>query len=468
MKDIILTNRRLASAILYILLPFPAFAVLESGNQMQFQLLQSQYLSESQGDLQTQSYTSLGVRTKFASEQTRTNRWGVDAMGLGSIDGTEQAYFAAPEAYFATQFSRYSKFSLVLGRYKTTWSKFDDEWRLGIWQPYVRWDYLHPTAQGLTGMFLFLGDKRVSVKGFATPVFLPDQGPQFTVENGEFHSSNRWFRQPRNNHSAFGEERRLNYELKKPSEEDVILHSGFGLSVLAGNEESGPWLRMAVANKPINQFHLGIDGFHSVAPQNRLFESTAVVHPKVVRHSIVTIEAGLQGEDLGGWVSLTEERPQESNMPEEWAEASLYPSRFWGVTVAQRLPWQGFRQHFVKYMYMSLNEELPTNQQERLTDNVESSLGRYPYKSVAGLEWTAPFLNSVRHRLDLGLRYLYSIPEQGGLLSAQATYQVEKDLRWNLGFDIIGANVSDDSSDAGLMSRYRHNDRVIGGVTYVF
>jgi hypothetical protein len=41
-------------------------------------------------------------------------------------------------------------------------------------------------------------------------------------------------------------------------------------------------------------------------------------------------------------------------------------------------------------------------------------------------------------------------------------------LTLQLGVDILGADVDPSSSDAGLYSRYRSNDRVYGGMNYVF
>ncbi|MGE3386953.1 MAG: hypothetical protein AB7K41_09515 [Bdellovibrionales bacterium] len=441
-----------------------------ANTDLQLQLLQSQYLSDTQNRVQSDAYSSFGVRLKHQNAPESRMVHGLDLLGLASADGTEQAYVAAPEFYWGLN-ANIQKLpgKLILGRKRFAWSHFDEEWNLGIWQPYVRWDYLHPLPQGLSGAFLSLGEEGpVQVTAFATPFFLPDQGPQFEVIDGQFNSSNRWFRQPTNKHMVINQDRRLNYELDRPSEGDVVMNAGYGLSVLVGSEKEGPWFKASLADKPINQMHIGIEGYHSIARLNRFLESVAVVHPVVARHNVMTLEAGYSAPDFFGWISLTEERPKDPQMPDEWEEASLYASRFIGMTLSHRLPWQGWRSHWLKYGAMTMSERLPPERLDDPEDNLESSLDRYPFREVLSFEWTAPFVNRASHRLDFGLRYLYSVPEKGSLLSAKLELMWRRNTRWDLGVDVLGTEGPSSVEDRGLMSLYRNNDRVMGGMTYVF
>ena len=437
---------------------------------VELRLLQSQYLSSTQNETQTDSYSSLGLALEFKSG-SETTRWQskVNVIGLGSVDGTEQAYVAAPQMFVSWREPRLKGLGVAVGRKLHTWSRFDEEWRLGVWQPNVRWDYLHPVEQGLTGLFLSGKGRDVQVTAFATGIFLPDQGPEFKVVDGEFHSSNRWFRQPESRHTIFNQERRLNYELKRPDEKDILFHTGYGLNLLVGNDQKGFWLRTSVANKPVNQLHIGIEGYHSLAQTSHFMESIAVVHPRVARHNVGTVEAGYQAEDFGTWISVTEESPHETNIPEDWKESSLYASRFFGATFSHRLPWQGFKTHWLKYSYMQLSEEVPApvgNAEDE--DDLESSLDRFPYKRVIAVEWKAPLIDRARQKLNLSIRYLYSLPERGALLSAGLDYLPNPRTRWSIGIDVLGAELEPGDENAGLMTLYRNNDRIVGGVSYVF
>lgn len=460
------TEHNLVSWIAGVLAGLVAFCSAEAEVDLQLQVIQSQYLSEPQNRIQTNSYSSLGIRLKGATDIKDSLSWGYDFLGLGAMDGSEHGYIAMPELFVSAR-PGVKGLRFTLGRERFVWSRFDEEWRMGIWQPYVRWDYLHPRPQGLTGLFAHWDNQDVQVTLFGTGIFLPDQGPQFEVVDGEFHSSNRWFRQPQSRHTVVDQDKRLNYELDSPKIDELILNPGYGVSLQVGGKEYGPWLKTSLANKPINQLHLGIDGYHNLSRIERFMESVAVVHPVVARHTVMTIEAGHRAEDYQGWISITEERPDNPDLPEEWEESSLYPTRFLGAMFSHRLNIPGWKTHWFKYGYLNVTEDVP-RQGDVPQDTLESSLDRYPFKEVVSFEWTAPVIDRTRRRLDLGIRYLYSLPERGGLLSAKAELLWNQRTRWDLGVDILGSGVSDSSSDRGLMTLYRNNDRVMGGVTYVF
>ncbi len=465
-----LMQRRIQSST-RLVLPFflvsVGFASPAYGD-LQVQLLQSQYLSEVQNSSQTNSYSSFAARLdqKWGSLDNWSSK--LEMISLGSVDGSEQVYFAGPEAYVEKASDLSQGLRVTLGRKRLKWSEFDQEWRLGIWQPYVRWDYLHPHDQGLIGAFLGYGRNLTQVTAFASPVFLPDQGPHFETKNGEFHSSNRWFRQPQNRHLILDQERRLNYELDRPSTDATVFHPSFGLNILVGPQTDGFYLRTSFADKPINQIHLGIEGYHSLARTDRFLESIAKVHPMVARHTVTSVEAGWENDDAHAYISLTEEHPHHPSVPAEWEESSLYDSRFFGLSFAHRLPFEGFRGHWIKAGFMNLSEIIPPSSLGVPEDNLESSLDRYPYQQVLSFEWTARFQEKISRDVSMSLRYLYSIPERGSLLSVKVEYLVERRLRWDLGVDVLGAEISPDDENSGLMSLYRNNDRVIGGVTYVF
>jgi hypothetical protein len=100
-------------------------------------------------------------------------------------------------------------------------------------------------------------------------------------------------------------------------------------------------------------------------------------------------------------------------------------------------------------------------------DQVHSSLDRYPYREIAAVEWKVLLRQELKNQLDFRTRYSYSVPERGGWLTAMATWSLGA-LTWSAGLDFLGSDVGADSSSAGLFTRYRANDRVFGGVSYVF
>jgi len=431
-------------------------------------MLQSQYMGGPQNDLQTDAYSSLGMRLHGYRDEAEGGRlrYGYDLLGLASMDGAENAYAAVPELYLGLHSQGGLRF--IVGRQWMIWSRFDEEWRLGMWQPNVRWDYLNPIPQGLTGVFVGSVQKDAGFSVFVSPLFLPDQGPNFEVVDGEFRSSNRWFRQPNRRGYVLGKDYPISYDLKRPAETEIVNHPSFGLLFRLGDDQEGPWFRLALADKPINQLHLAIQSYKNAA-LGHTNEIIADVYPKVARHSLLTLEGGLSNDDHRFWLSFTEERPRGPEVPEDWAESSLYDSRFYGVTLQNRLPWQGWRSHWIKFAYMQLFESVPhTTESDDSRDDIESSMDRYPYKRVGSVQWLAPLVARRAEKLELGLRYLYSIPEQGGLLSIKLEYTVNRKTRFDVGLDVIGSAVDLTDSNHGLMTEYKNNDRVLGGLTHVF
>ena len=70
-------------------------------------------------------------------------------------------------------------------------------------------------------------------------------------------------------------------------------------------------------------------------------------------------------------------------------------------------------------------------------------------------------------RIEFKTRYSYSVPEKGGWVSLLAAFS-QHSLTWSLGLDFLGSDTDPESPAAGLFTRYRANDRVFGGVNYVF
>jgi hypothetical protein len=316
--------------------------------------------------------------------------------------------------------------------------------------------------------------KEFSFTFFTSPLHFPDQGPQYRLNNGRFESSNRWFEQPHTSfrfagNNAIAKDRPLNFEIDKPTEEEIIMHSSFGLG-MRYEMEDGIWSSLNYAYKPRNQIHLGIDtanGGNIGQPQSPL-EVTAKIHPKIIKHHVLTWEMGFDRVDDHGWISFTGDYPNESGFPESYLEASLDPMLITAAGYEHYLfNWLG-RPSWLAYSYMRVFE-LGRSDKKGLIgeDQVKSSLDRYPFKDLASVDWRIKLNRSKRAEWSLRNRYSYSVPERGGWLSTSVELS-QGALRWSVGADILGADVDPASDKAGLFSTYRANDRVFGGVNYVF
>lgn len=444
-----------------------------ASSYLDLNLRQNRYFGATSSSQQDSNYTTFSTDLNLET-QTSGFSYKLNALAQGDFANQQEFYFGIPEAYVQPR-KIAPWFNLTIGRAKRTWSKLDEEFNLGIWQPQLRWDYLAPVQQGLTGVFFDWSlSQQLRFTFFTSPLYLPDQGPQYRLVNGRFESSNRWFDQPhtrlqfQGSANSISKDAPLYFEIEKPSLEDVIMHSSFGLGLHYDFSRSF-WTAMNYAYKPRNQIHLGIECSNCAqigSPQ--ALEVTAVIHAKVVKHHVITWEAGFDRVDDHGWVSLVGDFPNQSGFPEGYYEASLDSMMILGAGYSHYLFDLIGKPSWLGYSYMRAFEVKRASKSGLMSqDQVKSSLDRYPFRDLASIDWRIQLSQIRSGVLSLRNRYSYSLPERGGWLSTSLEW-VQGPLTWELGADILGASVDPNSQDAGLFSTYRANDRVFGGVNYVF
>lgn len=461
-----------AAALVAALAWAPAvFAVSTGASYLDLNLRELRYLGDVRQSRQLKSYTILAGDLNIETQSPGFN-YKFEPIFQGAVEAPTEMYVGVPEFYVQPR-KIAPGFNLTIGRQRRQWSRLDEEFNLGIWQPQLRWDYLQPLQQGLTGVFFDWSlSSALRFSFFTSPLFLPDQGPQFSLKNGHFQSANPWFSPPQSRVELFpntplANDAPLFFKLQRPSEEDIVMHSSFGFAV--NYQSAGPfWSQVSYAYKPRNQIHLGIECANCAAIPNGNIEITAVLHPKIVKHNVITWEGGFDRVDDKGWLSLTGDAPLKSGFPAAYAEAPLNSMIIAGFGYQHYVrPWLGLPS-WLEYSYMRIFEfKRKTDDGLIPDDSVQSSLDRYPYSEIAAIDWRVLFRQEQRNRIQLRNRYTYSFPERGGWWSANLDW-TRGQLTYSLGGDVLGANVDPNSAQAGLFSRYRANDRVRAGVRYVF
>lgn len=449
-----------------------AFADAAS-NFLNLHVSESRYLGDVTSPSQTANYTTFAGDLNLET-QSPGFTYKLNPTLLATAQSGQELYFGVPEAFLQPR-KIAPWFSITIGRQRRQWSHLDEEFNLGVWQPQLRWDYLAPRQEGLTGVFFdWAVSSSLRFTFFTSPISIPDQGPQFHLENGQFSSANRWFVPPQTRLSLFGGtpfagEAPLYWQLDRPSNDELIMHSSFGFG-MSYQTDSPWWIHLNYAYKPLNQIHLGIAcascaNLGSTPP----LEVTAVIHPTIVNHNVVTLESGFDRVDDQGWLSVTGDFPNRSGFPSDYIEASLNPALIVGGAYQHYLVQTPFdTPSWLQYSYVRTIEFKRAGANGLVDQNdVESSLDRFPFKSVAAVEWKWLISQRTSQRVIWRNKYHYSIPERGGWWTSSFDW-TDKDLTYTLGFDFLGSGVDTDSPDAGLLTRYRSNDRVYGGVSYVF
>lgn len=474
MRSYVRSTARLAAYALIASLWASVALATPAASYLDLDLRQNRYLGPVEQSSQSKSYTvysgDLNLETQSTGFSYRFN-----PVFQGAFESSDEFYFGVPQIFVQPR-KIAPGFNLTIGRQKRQWSRLDEEFNIGIWQPQLRWDYLSPTQEGLMGVFFDWSlSSALQFTFFTSPLFIPDQGPNYQLRNGEFSSTNRWFVPPESrlhlfNNTAFASDAPLYFQISHTSEEDIFMHSSFGFSM--NYQAGGPfWTQVSYAYKPINQIHLGIEcancgklGATGTTP----LEVTAVIHPKIVNHNVLTMEAGFTRVDDKGWISLTGDVPSRSGFPADYAESQLNPMVVTGAAYQHYIgAWIG-APSWLQYSYMRAFEFRRASDNGLVPDdNVRTSLDRYPYREAAAIDWRVLLMQSQSNRLHLRNRYTYSIPERGGWLSSTLEW-AQGAVTYTLGVDVLGSTVDPNSDQAGLFTRYRANDRVFAGLSYVF
>lgn len=181
----------------------------------------------------------------------------VNLTGRYAIGNPVLSYLNIREVNFGFEVDETSK--IFLGRKLMDWSELDSKWNLGFYQPQFRWNPIDPENQGLTGLFWQKKQTNFSMSLYASPIYIPDQGPGYELKDGQFQNSNPWFQAPPQNIKFQGQILPIDYEINKPNTSDVVTQTSYGASLSLG-EATGFFTHLSGAYKPANQLALGYRG----------------------------------------------------------------------------------------------------------------------------------------------------------------------------------------------------------------
>lgn len=422
----------------------------------------SHFMTEQRTSFESENYGYIGAHLDYRDHSGNFD-WASDLIFEGSVNEGEELYYGAPEL-FVRLTEDDNHVEVTIGRQKRSWSQLDQRFNLGVWQPQLRWDYLNPVQQGLTGAFFDMDVNPLHVTLFASPIFLPDQGPQFRLKDGRFESPSRWFWQPQTRLRLGEDSSNLFYELETPPVDKLVMNSSLGGMMEV--DPVGPLhVQLAYAFKPMNQFFIGIECTGCVDPVTS--DGTAKIHPLVVNHHVLTAESSWITEDDRLIFSWTVDRPVDPKIPNDWwAGTELRPIYIPGVIYERKLALFSKPITLGVDYFQEIKGGSPVGGGE-LSHSVESSSDRYSFDDLFSVSGSVRLLSTLRTSLNWSVRYSYSFKERGSWLNSRLSYRKEN-LESFVAFDVLGSETDPLSPDAGLFSRYRSNDRVYGGFGFVF
>lgn len=380
---------------------------------------------------------------------------GVFAPGISVL-----SYLNVSQLFWKHQF-------LTVGRKKVNWSLLDENYRLGLYQPLFDWNPLQPESQGLTGVFITFQNNEGSIPWgltlFGTPLYIPNQGAGYEIQDGEFKKSNPYFPTPPRTAMINGQEDQIDYTIQKPETQDIVFQRGFVAQQHVGDPKKGFYFQAAFANKPANDLILGFDGYHQILENEVKIDIT----PAVWYHSVTSADIQYQFSRFGFGISALEEKPEKPEFEKEEGSNLTSPSYAKSSLVSpfMNFKWKGL-QMTMAYLSVRGGE---VQFEGTFADKGEQLFGvsRYPYQSAYLIGASLKARLAKKQALALSSRVLQGSKSEFMLWTTTMNYQFQE--RWSL--QVTGQMVDVAANKAGVSTDYYdqvNNDALAMGVSYVF
>jgi len=379
----------------------------------------------------------------------------------GTFFSKNQSHLMVHEAYMST---RGEHFTASLGRKKKEWSEIDHRWNLGLWQPEYALDALRPEEEGLTGLFLDYNTRGWEVLVFGTTVNIPNMGPDIREDNGGLAADSRWYRPPSRNYDFNNNINTISYKLDIPDQMDLVKNGGGAMMGRLGNKEKGPWVVLSGGYLPVNELILKRAAFKSVSSD----KVDVTVTPEVTYHAIGSVDVGYSFGDFRTSLSYLQDDPKELRPEQDLSIQKLKPIQAYSAAIDFALADILARPITVQVGYLKV---VDGGIQDITSDGKADSFTMFDSR--------LKFTNAVQVKLEgqvaaffhrpfvTRFKYLYDYDQRGSLLNTEFLYYPSPKWALLAGADVLG--VEDENYDkSGFLNEFRANDRVYGGLTYVF
>lgn len=366
-------------------------------------------------------------------------------------------YLDISEFYFQTKPA--DSENLFIGRKLMNWSELDSRWNLGLWQPLFQWNPLNPEAQGLSGIFWQAERPFYSITAFASPVFIPNQGPAFEIVNGQFVPGNPWFRRPPDSVRIFSESTKVQYNFERPNESQVVFQSSYGARLTFGSAEEGTSLHLNYMYKPSNELALGYSGVLDTT----ILRGVVDLKPQVFYHTLSGIDLSHRTQNWRLGISNVLDRPQNNfDLEDRWTRPQFSDAYLVSPFVEYTHP-----QFSVSLQSLNIyGGEIVEVGDMASADRPGLTL-IYPYQQAVKLTLENRFLTRGLRRLISKLSYTTSQKNDFDFLQWKLNHRFSSLWSMYSEFDLLK---SGDLTYANQneISQFKNDDRFMIGAAYVF
>jgi len=430
------------------------------------------FLSDAyKGTTQLNDYTSLAWDYKFHRPIGSFN-WHGQLQGEYFLDYSRMFYVSAPELYLSYAYPfkdnalQLEYLRITFGRKIQSWSIADEYWEFGLWNPFNRWNPLHPTSKGLIGTFLNIKLKNWTIDMLMGGLYLPSTSVNTKIQNGQVRSSSRWFLGAPNKIDLFG--RRLldiEYLVNRPFLLDIFFQQSYILSFktwLSKGYTTSTWAKWVFGYKPINDLSLVTNTSNILDIENLQVSQRITTLP--VKHKIVSSEFGFQYNSFSAILSVGHTSVEKNRRAPEGWEFVHDRGQFAYFSALLRYL---FGTNYVQLSFLNSWFDRHSFGDQIYDDTEVNPVIFNQYKILNGLGFDLHMnyfsKNNLKRQLDL--KYKYSFVNKGGLLLIEAMYYFLPKLYTSITLNILG---SPDTDRKYFVDKFRANDYIGWRIGYVF
>lgn len=402
-----------------------------------------------------QGYVNLLMQNTWSDSQL----W-IDVGAGGLVGDTATSYVIAPQIFY--QMGQVGKTHLTIGRALHDWSYADDQWNMGLTQPLFRWTEARPEEQGLVGVFLTVPivKNKLEFTAFASPMFIPSQGPSFELINGDITSSNPWFLSPVEVIDLSGNKVDLNFEIDVPNTQDVIFQESYGIQLSSPFNKKDALLNIFALDKPRNDLVLPFTGQLNLTT----LEGDINIQPIVPRHQVAGIDFGWNFENFKTVASYLYESKVDYNAPNGTFFPIIPEQHIFAFDQTIRLS----QAHRISLGYINVERQENQLGGDTTGAQITAFSARNRFEEAARIKWNGHLLQQGGlYRVNASLSYTQSLFQDNAWISSDIRWSIHKGLEAYSQCDFFGG--SEETIQAlDFISSYQNNDRCLVGGHYAF
>lgn len=407
------------------------------------------FISPDYTEIDTKNFLFLGV--KFKSDPRTHDAFKVDFTGRFGVNKTVLSTYNPREVAYT--FDRGESSQIHIGRKLHIWSALDSFWNYSLFQPTFEWNQLDPENQGLTGVFYQLRGSAWSLMLYASPLYIPDQGANYEIKDGQFSSGNPFFQPPPQNLRFQGQLLPIDYNIERPKNEDVVLNSSYGVQFRYG-ESKGVFAQAAAMVKPSNQLALGYKG---------VLVTTRVrvdVNPKVYYENLYSADLGYRDDWGFAVLSAVHDKPQNPDFDSSYNSPQFEASTIWGPQFLYKYEGYQFILAYIDTTGGQITEVGPDTSTDR-----RSLSERFLFKQAAVAQLSYGALFTEQLRWDTNLRYKWSTKEGHRHIGFRNDFKLGGDMKnWAFWVDLLLIDTNSDLNSA--YESYKNRDQIWLGASY--